>query len=115
MPNDAKLGLVVGVGVVIAVGVVFYRKDATNDSRAAIEKVEPARASAPPPARDATPTGLRRHTVQAGETLTSLAKRYLGQEEKAGVIRQFNPALAESEEPAEGTVLVIPDRDHSDH
>jgi hypothetical protein len=27
MPNDAKLGLVVGVGLVIAVAVVFFRKD----------------------------------------------------------------------------------------
>jgi hypothetical protein len=29
MPNDAKLGLVVGVALVIAVAVLFYRKDAT--------------------------------------------------------------------------------------
>jgi len=28
MPNDAKLGLVVGVGLVIAVAVVFFRKEA---------------------------------------------------------------------------------------
>src|SRR5260370_42421719 len=28
MANDAKLGLVVGVGVVIAVAVVFFRRDA---------------------------------------------------------------------------------------
>jgi hypothetical protein len=27
VPNDAKLGLVLGVGLVIAVGVVFFRKD----------------------------------------------------------------------------------------
>jgi hypothetical protein len=27
MPNDAKLGLVVGLGVVIATSVVFFRKD----------------------------------------------------------------------------------------
>lgn len=27
MPNDAKLGLVLGVGLVIAVGVVFFRRD----------------------------------------------------------------------------------------
>ena len=27
MPNDAKLGLVVGVGLVIAVAVLFFRKD----------------------------------------------------------------------------------------
>lgn len=27
MPNDAKLGLVIGVGLVLALGVVYYRKD----------------------------------------------------------------------------------------
>jgi hypothetical protein len=27
MPNDAKLGLVVGVGLVIAIAVIFFRKD----------------------------------------------------------------------------------------
>jgi hypothetical protein len=30
MPSDAKLGLVVGVGVVLAVAVVFFRKDAVS-------------------------------------------------------------------------------------
>jgi hypothetical protein len=30
MPNDAKLGLVVGVGLVLTVAVVFFRKDALN-------------------------------------------------------------------------------------
>ncbi len=27
MPNDAKLGLVVGMGLVIAVAVIFFRKE----------------------------------------------------------------------------------------
>jgi hypothetical protein len=27
MPNDAKLGMIVGVGLVIAIAVVFFRKD----------------------------------------------------------------------------------------
>jgi hypothetical protein len=113
MPNDAKLGLVVGVAVVIAVGVVFYRKDAPTDNRASIEKVEPARAAASPAPHNATMAGLRHHTVQAGETLTSLAKRYLGEEGQVAAIRQLNPALPESDEPAEGTILVIPDRDRT--
>jgi hypothetical protein len=30
MPNDAKLGLVIGLAVVIAIGVVFYRKEQGN-------------------------------------------------------------------------------------
>ena len=27
MPNDAKLGMVIGLGLVLALGVVYYRKD----------------------------------------------------------------------------------------
>jgi hypothetical protein len=29
MTNDAKLGLVVGIGVVILIAIVFFRKDST--------------------------------------------------------------------------------------
>lgn len=32
MPNDAKLGLAVGVGLVLAVAVFFVRKDVSPDS-----------------------------------------------------------------------------------
>jgi hypothetical protein len=35
MPNDAKLGLVVGLGVVIATSVVFFHKDVTAAPNAA--------------------------------------------------------------------------------
>ena len=30
MPTDARLGLVIGVGLVIAVAVVFFRRDLVN-------------------------------------------------------------------------------------
>ena len=33
MPNDAKLGLIVGVGLVIGVAVVFFRKDLGSPER----------------------------------------------------------------------------------
>jgi hypothetical protein len=39
MPNDAKFGLILGVGLVVAVAVIFFRKDS---------------AAAPPLAREAT-------------------------------------------------------------
>jgi hypothetical protein len=47
MPNDAKIGLVVGVGVVIAVAVVFFRKEATlpptgGEATAAVGAAQPA-------------------------------------------------------------------------
>jgi len=54
MPNDAKLGLVVGVGVVIATSVVFFHKDAVAAPKPKEEvkaaAIEPATAK---PHRDA--------------------------------------------------------------
>jgi hypothetical protein len=41
MPNDAKLGLIVGVAVVIAISVVFFRKPGSLGPRGA----EPAAAA----------------------------------------------------------------------
>ena len=43
MPNDAKLGLVVGVGLVIAVAVLLFRRDAP---------------APPPPAAESAPAGM---------------------------------------------------------
>src|SRR4051812_27168548 len=99
MPNDAKLGLVVGMGLVIAVAVVFFRKDAATANPAPEEVSaiggKPAGRYAPPP----TPRGMyrplkakttslsndaveapasepsaaeKRHTVAEGETLFGL-------------------------------------------
>lgn len=55
MPNDAKLGLVVGVGLVIAVAVIFFRK-------------EPGVAASLPPAvtatRSAVPIAGAPHALQ---------------------------------------------------
>jgi hypothetical protein len=54
MPNDAKLGLVLGVGLVIAVGVVFFRKDLVaaqpRDHAAAASAAAPPATTAAPPA-----------------------------------------------------------------
>ena len=112
MPNDAKLGMVVGVGLVIAVAVVFYRKDAPTGNTAAIDKVGPSQLAEAPTARDPAPvkpTSIRRHTVQVGDTLSGLARQYLGDESKVAAIREMNPALQGLDEPPTGTVLVIPD------
>jgi hypothetical protein len=37
MTNDAKLGLVIGVCLVIAIGVIYYRKDASSTAGVAAE------------------------------------------------------------------------------
>ena len=59
MPNDAKLGLVVGVGLVLTVAVIFFRKDLItrkpNADPAAASTIGPVKA---PPA--ASPRGLAR-------------------------------------------------------
>jgi hypothetical protein len=45
MPNDAKLGLLLGVGLVIAIGVVFFRKDGPVGGDSAPAAVSPVRSS----------------------------------------------------------------------
>ena len=41
MPNDAKLGLLVGVGLTIAVAVVFFSKDAPANQAESQQKTPP--------------------------------------------------------------------------
>jgi nucleoid-associated protein YgaU len=124
MPNDAKLGLILGVALVIAVAVVFFRKEAgpggppTNDwaSAKARETGSLTPSSRPyrsVPAKTATlasGTGVRRHVVQEGDTLSSLAEHYFGDKNKASEIRRENQeAFSNSDRPVPGTVLLIPD------
>jgi nucleoid-associated protein YgaU len=128
MPNDAKLGLVVGVGVVIAVAIAFFRKDApAADSSAANVQAVSADPSAPvdlPPARTRqlpAQTGIRQtsgpadadgrcHTVREGDTLFSLAQRYYGNGDKSEFLYRSNlKRLASRDALPPGTVLVIPD------
>jgi nucleoid-associated protein YgaU len=53
----------------------------------------------------------QRHTVQEGDTLTSLAKRYLGDEEKAdSIYRQNQDVIKAPDQLVPGTVLVIPEK-----
>jgi len=76
MPNDAKLGLVVGVGLVIAIGVVFFRKEpppAGAGAPAAVAAPVAAGAARPVPAKptslvDAGPAALGATDAPPGET-----------------------------------------------
>jgi nucleoid-associated protein YgaU len=97
MPNDARLGLVVGVGFVIALAVLFYRKDL------------PAQPPVPTSALPALPSpdSARRHTVREGETLTQLASRYYGDAARVETIRKANRSVPQ--DPPTGTVLIIPE------
>jgi len=123
MPNDAKLGLVVGVGVVIAIGVIYYRRDASSqtlgkDTPATVTArtgVMPARGQYRPTraksmARENESFAVRRHVVADGETLADLAQRYYGDREMRSPIALANPGMLDSSETlTPGTELVIPD------
>jgi nucleoid-associated protein YgaU len=123
MPNDAKLGLVVGVALVIAVAVVFFRREAPAGGPAT--NVQPGPAMMPPAptttnafARTTSRGGEREgwagqgrlHTVRDGETLFGLARRYYGDGEKSSALYRANQGrLRSPERLPPGTVLVIPD------
>jgi nucleoid-associated protein YgaU len=126
MPNDAKLGLVIGVGLVITVAVVFFRKDqvdlpssaagasggigstglsptvSTGGTRGSYE------AKSPPRPQGANASNYR-HTVQEGETLFSLAHRYYGDKDRFIEIYQVNRETLRSPDAlTPGMTLTIP-------
>jgi nucleoid-associated protein YgaU len=134
MPNDAKLGLVVGVGLVIAVALVFFRKDAPVIADPAAHSVRPAPA-APAPAPPVPTSGRTRsveartgirtshapipgegrcHTVRDGDTLFSLAQQYYGDRDKFDLIYRTNRARLDSPDVLKpGTILLIPEADQA--
>jgi nucleoid-associated protein YgaU len=126
MPNDAKLALVLGVGIVVAVAIVFFHKDLVggygSGDRPPANGVNPPAADPAAPAggqrrlTTAHPTSLvkadgsRRHTVAEGDTLYGLAERYYGDGEHFLDIYQANRDVLKRPDRLDvGAVLVIPD------
>ena len=120
MPNDAKLGMVFGVGLVILVAVIFFRKDTTAaDTFATIPKSAPAITQPPSPRGGSPgtpgqvvppPAGGQKHVVADGDTLMGLARRYYGSADKFDVIYQANrDQLNTTDRLRPGMVLTIPD------
>lgn len=107
MPRDAKLGLIIGVGLVILIAVIFFRKEENHAHAAAAESV---RTQPSPLAEAAVPGGpVYRHVVQEGDTLYSLARRYYNDDAKFVDIYQVNRnVLTRPDELAPGTVLILP-------
>jgi len=130
MQNDAKMGLVVGVIVVIAIAVVFFRKDAglsappfSGETAAAavgapksIPSVPVHALNRPVEAKTTAATietpavAVKHHVVKEGETLFSLAEHYYGDKNRFIKIYEANQAALKTPDalPA-GTDLVIPD------
>jgi len=128
MPNDAKLGLIVGVGVVVTVAVVFFRKETGVSVPVPGDASAASLGAAPQPprvpvrqvrARTSSNSGqednagsVREHTVSEGVTLFSLAVRYYGDKSKFTDIYLANRAkVEEPDQLTPGTVLVIPARE----
>ena len=123
MPNDAKLGMIVGVSVVIVVAAVFFRKEGTPSLPARTVSRPAAVGNAPPPAAPSRPLATKtshtregedgdRHTVAEGDTLFSLAEKYYGDKARFSAIFEANrAALSSPDQLAAGTVLVIPRAD----
>ncbi|MFO0876635.1 MAG: hypothetical protein U0840_04610 [Gemmataceae bacterium] len=121
MPNDARLGLVVGVTLVILVAVLFARKDGSGAGPLGKGQTTPpfstkVGTSAPVPGVPGMvpmiglARGPRTHTVEEGESLMSLAVRYYGDAGHVSYLFQANQdrILAPDRVPI-GTILRIPD------
>jgi nucleoid-associated protein YgaU len=111
MSKDAKLGLVLGIGLVIIIAVVFFRKE-TSQVQAATETaaVQPKNMLDTPVVSDMRFAGARQHTVAEGDTLFSLAVRYYNDPSKFVRIYQANQAVIPAPDRlTPGTVLVIPE------
>jgi nucleoid-associated protein YgaU len=126
MPNDAKLGLVVGVGLVVTIAMVFFRKEPVPAGPPEKPSTTSVHSPSPPPPvgrESARPvkakpavrsgeklTGQRLHTVKEGETLFSLAQHYYKDGNKFVHIYQANQEALQTPDPlTPGSVLVIPE------
>ena len=128
MPNDAKQGMIVGVGLVIAIAVALFHRDAISGQAAPVGPSATAvNSPASPPAPgslrgltravqartavrdDKGPVEGRRHIVAEGDTLFSLAQYYYHDESKFVEIYRFNREVLKSPDAlTPGLELIIP-------
>jgi nucleoid-associated protein YgaU len=123
MPRDARLGLVVGVALVIVIAVIFYHGDGTAGTAGnvgtrsptltgrEVNKAAPT-SPQPTPAPGLPPTArIRSHVVQEGETLSSLATHYYGDAALSSLLFRANRSQLRSPgaDLPVGAVLVIPE------
>jgi nucleoid-associated protein YgaU len=113
MPRDARLGLVVGVGLVIGFAVLTFRKDENPQRPPGNVEATPAGGAVHASAMSGLPTPAaprREHTVREGETLLSLAVRYYGDPARSSFLFRANQDRVRAPDHVPiGTVLYIPD------
>src|SRR5205085_8086446 len=121
MPNDAKVGLVLGMGLVLVISVVFFHREAvtrTNSLGSSSAAVQPGGTGSPATSHGLSGAGksktaagkLQSHTVREGDTLFSLAQRYYQDGSKFVDIYQVNREVLKVPDPlVPGTVLRIPE------
>jgi nucleoid-associated protein YgaU len=123
--NDAKVGLVVGVGMVVLIAVLFYRNEggsqapvtASTASVATASRQSSGDGSGGRRTATATSAALRterragsNHTVKEGESLFSLARDYYGDGRQYMLIFRANEkVLGNPDNVPPGTVLFVPD------
>jgi nucleoid-associated protein YgaU len=126
MPNDARLGLVIGVTLVILMAILFVRKDATTAVNASpanttsVASSTQTRLSAPIPGVPGVPTnelkakfrgGPLMHRVAEGESLMSLAVKYYGSNEYFSLLYEANrDQLRSPDRVTVGMMLRVPPR-----
>lgn len=120
MPNDARLGLVVGVTLVIVIAVLFFGRDGKPSAAAGNVQtpgaaVGPADAAAgdagPARGAPALPGRARSHKVREGESLASVARRYYGEgpSRVSFLYRSNRDRLRAPDHVPIGTVLRVPE------
>src|SRR4051794_12772729 len=113
MPKDARLGMVIGVSVVIAFAVLFFRKDVPALAGNVQSPGAAATIKSPVPPVPGLPSVIpanRRHTVAEGETLVSIAVKYYDDGSMAGFLFRANrDRLMAPDRVPLGTILYVPE------
>jgi hypothetical protein len=73
MPNDAKLGLAIGVGLVIAVAVIFFQRELVNSQPAQEKAAASVVSPTSPPARRAPRNALGAVPAQTTSRTTEVS------------------------------------------
>jgi hypothetical protein len=117
MPNDAKVGMILGLGLVILIAVVFFQKEGVNATsppgKPSAAAVHSARPMSPPVTRGSSgveagnterrgpaPGQVQSHTVREGETLFTLADRFFNDGRK--ILETYQKNRGAPQEPAPG-------------